>query len=48
MNTLKTVFSKLFKEETQLASHEVDLASIQELKKSYQKPKKLKEVMLML
>jgi hypothetical protein len=33
MNTLKTVFSKLFKEETQLASHEVDLASIQELKK---------------
>jgi hypothetical protein len=33
MNTLKTVFGKLFKEETQLASHEVDLASIQELKK---------------
>jgi hypothetical protein len=33
MNTLKTVFGKLFKEETQLASHEVELASIQELKK---------------
>jgi hypothetical protein len=33
MNTLKTVFGKLFKEETKLASHEVDLASIQELKK---------------
>jgi hypothetical protein len=33
MNTLKTVFSKLFKEETKLASHEVELASIQELKK---------------
>ena len=26
MNTLKTVFGKLFKEETQLASHEVELA----------------------
>jgi hypothetical protein len=33
MNTLKTVFGKLFKEETQLTSHEVELASIQELKK---------------
>jgi hypothetical protein len=29
MNTLKTVFGKLFKEETQLASHEVELASLQ-------------------
>jgi len=33
MNTLKTVFGKLFKEETQLTAHEVELASIQELKK---------------
>ena len=33
MNTLKTVFSKLFKEETQLASHEVELALIDDLKK---------------
>jgi len=33
MNTLKTIFEKLSKEETQLASHEVELASIQELKK---------------
>ena len=30
MNTLKTVFSKLFKEETQLASHEVELATVKE------------------
>jgi hypothetical protein len=30
MNTLKTVFSKLFKEETQLASHEVELGMIQD------------------
>jgi hypothetical protein len=33
MNTLKTVFGKLFKDETKLASHEVELASVQELKK---------------
>jgi hypothetical protein len=33
MNTLKTVFGKLFKEETQLASHEVELGSIQDLDK---------------
>jgi hypothetical protein len=33
MNTRKTVYNKLFKEETQLAKHEVELASIQELKK---------------
>jgi predicted regulator of amino acid metabolism with ACT domain len=31
MNTLKTVFGKLFKEETQLASHEVELKSVQVL-----------------
>ena len=33
MNTLKTVFGKLFKEETQLASHEVELALVDDLKK---------------
>jgi uncharacterized protein (DUF3084 family) len=33
MNTLKTVFEKLFKEETQLASHEVELALVDDLKK---------------
>jgi hypothetical protein len=33
MNTLKTVFGKLFKEETQLASHEVELALIDDIKK---------------
>jgi DNA repair ATPase RecN len=31
MNTLKTVFGKLFKEETQLASHEVELALVDDL-----------------
>jgi TRAP-type uncharacterized transport system substrate-binding protein len=35
MNTLKTVFEKLFKEETQLASHEVDLALVDNVKKAY-------------
>jgi hypothetical protein len=30
MNTLKTVFGKLFKEETQLDSHEVELGMIQD------------------
>jgi hypothetical protein len=30
MNTLKTVFGKLFKEETQLVSHEVELGMIQD------------------
>jgi hypothetical protein len=33
MNTLKTVFGKLFKEETQLASHEVELSLIEDFKK---------------
>jgi len=32
MNTLKTVFGKLFKEETQLASHEVELSVIEDIK----------------
>jgi hypothetical protein len=33
MNTLKTVFGKLFKEETQLASHEVELALVNDIEK---------------
>ena len=33
MNTLRTIFEKLSKEETKLASHEVELANINELKK---------------
>ena len=33
MNTLKTVFGKLFKEETQLASHEVELGLVQDITK---------------
>jgi hypothetical protein len=33
MNTLKTVYGKLFKEETKLASHEVELALIDDFKK---------------
>jgi ABC-type Fe2+-enterobactin transport system substrate-binding protein len=31
MNTQKSVYNKLFKEETKLASHEVELASIKDL-----------------
>ena len=34
MNTLKTVFSKLFKEETKLASHEIELALGEDLRKA--------------
>ena len=33
MNTLKTVFGKLFKEETQLASHKIELALVDDIKK---------------
>jgi len=33
MNTLKTVYGKLFKEETKLASHEVYLGALQEIEK---------------
>lgn len=33
MNTLKTVFGKLFKEETKLASHEVELGLVQDITK---------------
>ncbi len=36
MNTLKTVFGKLFKEETKLASHEVELAITDDIKKIMQ------------
>jgi succinate dehydrogenase flavin-adding protein (antitoxin of CptAB toxin-antitoxin module) len=31
MNTLKTIFSRLFKEETQLSSHDVEFGSLKEL-----------------
>jgi hypothetical protein len=33
MNTLKTVYGKLFKEETKLASHEVELGLVEDLNK---------------
>jgi len=33
MNTMKSVYSKLFKEETQLAAHEVELATVQSVDK---------------
>jgi hypothetical protein len=35
MNTQKSVYNKLFKEETQLASHQVELATIKELENSF-------------
>jgi septal ring factor EnvC (AmiA/AmiB activator) len=42
MNTLKTVYSKLFKEETtNLASHEVELANIQQLVQEINNAEKL-------
>jgi hypothetical protein len=37
MNTRKTVYNKLFKEETQLAKHEVELGLIQDLEKEFAK-----------
>lgn len=37
MNTLKSVFNKLAKQETKLASHEVELATAQELNALYGK-----------
>jgi hypothetical protein len=37
MNTLKTVYGKLFKEETQLTAHEVELATAQDLNALYGK-----------
>jgi DNA repair exonuclease SbcCD ATPase subunit len=33
MNTRKTIYGKLFKEETKLATHKVELASIQDISK---------------
>ena len=33
MNTRKTVYNKLFKEETQLAKHEVELGVLQDIEK---------------
>jgi flagellar hook-basal body complex protein FliE len=44
MNTLRTIFEKLSKEETQLASHEVDLASVDDLQKQQIKAAKELEV----
>jgi hypothetical protein len=35
MNTQKSIYNKLFKEQTQLASHEVELASATDLPKLY-------------
>ena len=37
MNTLKTVFGKLFKEETQLTAHEVELALVDDVKAASKK-----------
>jgi hypothetical protein len=41
MNTRKTVYNKLFKEETQLAKHEVELANINQLVQEIDKSEKL-------
>ena len=35
MNTTKSVYNRLFQESVELESHKVELASVQELKKSY-------------
>jgi len=35
MNTRKTVYNKLFKEETKLASHEVQLATVEDLQNKW-------------
>ncbi len=44
MNTLKTVYDKLFKEETtNLAAHEVQLALVDDIKSSLSQYKSLKE-----
>lgn len=37
MNTRKTVYNKLFKEETKLATHEVDLALVDDIKAASKK-----------
>jgi hypothetical protein len=36
MNTRKTVYNKLFKEETQLAKHEVELGLVDDFNKEYE------------
>ncbi len=41
MNTMKSVYIKLFKEETQLASHEVELNAIDDFKKALENVKNL-------
>jgi len=42
MNTQKSIYNKLFKEETQLASHEVQLNAIEDFKKAVQNVMNLK------
>ena len=37
MNTRKTVYNKLFKEETKLATHEVELGLVEDIQKEYTK-----------
>lgn len=37
MNTRKTIYNKLFSEKTELAKHEVELASIADLQESFKK-----------
>ena len=44
MNTEKIVFNKLFKEETQLAKHEVELSNVDDLQKQQIKAAKELEV----
>jgi len=41
MNTQKSIYNKLFKEETQLASHEVELNAIDDFKKALENVKNL-------
>jgi len=40
MNTRKTVYNKLFREETKLATHEVELGSVQDLEKAIEASQK--------
>jgi chromosome segregation ATPase len=52
MNTRKTVYNKLFKEETQLAKHEVELGAIDDLQNKFKaiaaKAPKLKDQIISL
>jgi hypothetical protein len=41
MNTRKTVYNKLFKEETKLATHEVDLSLVDDVKSFYENANKV-------